>query len=227
MKYPWILFDADDTLFDFKRSARHSLAQTLDDFQISATDSHFKIYETINHNVWLAFERQEISALELRKIRFEQFLAAIGEYRDPLEMNRHYLNLLSQTHFMLAGAVELVERLQQEKYHMGLITNGLREVQRPRIAQAKMEKYFEVVVVSDEIGVSKPHEGFFSHTFEKMGLPNKSEVIVVGDSLNSDIQGGNNFGVDTCWFNPHEANNLTDHLPTYQIQKLEQLEEIL
>jgi len=227
MRYPWILFDADDTLFDFKRSARHALAETLVDHKIEVSDTHFQIYETINHEVWLAFERQEITAVELRKVRFEHFLNAIGEYRDPIEMNRHYLLLLSKTKFMLEGAVELVESLQQENYRIGLITNGLKEVQRPRIAQAKMEKYFEVIVVSDEIGVSKPHEGFFEHAFSAMGRPDKREVIVVGDSLNSDIQGGNNFGVHTCWFNPRGATNLTGHQPTYQIQKLEQLREIL
>ncbi|MBI1224148.1 MAG: noncanonical pyrimidine nucleotidase, YjjG family [Bacteroidetes bacterium] len=227
MRYNWILFDADDTLFDFKRSARYALGQTLNDFKIDVTESNFQIYENINHEVWLAFERQEINALELRKIRFERFLEAVGEYRDPLEMNRHYLQLLSKTHFMLEGAVDLVENLKQKKYRMGLITNGLREVQRSRIAQAKMDHYFDVVVVSDEIGVSKPHLGFFEYTYEKMGVPDKTEVIVVGDSLNSDIQGGNNFGVDTCWYNPFEAANLTAHFPTYQIHKLEALMEIL
>jgi 2-haloacid dehalogenase len=227
MRYPWVLFDADDTLFDFKKSARHSLAQTLEDYKISAKEVHFQIYETINHEVWQAFERQEITALELRKLRFERFLTAISEYRDPLEMNKHYLSLLSKTRFMLEGAVELVTELRQRHYRIGLITNGLQEVQRSRIAHAKMEKYFEVIVVSDEIGVSKPNPGFFQHAFEKMGHPNKSDVLVVGDSLNSDILGGINFGVDTCWFNPHGSSNLTAHKPTYQIQKLGELPEIL
>ncbi len=227
MRYPWVLFDADDTLFDFKRSARYSLSHTLVDYQIAATEAHFKIYETINHEVWLAFERQEITAIELRKLRFERFLEAIGEYRDPLEMNKHYLTLLSKTKFMLDGAIELMEDLRKKTHRIGLITNGLKEVQRSRIAHAKMEAYFEVIVVSDEIGVSKPHEGFFQHAFKEMGKPNKSEVIIVGDSLNSDIQGGINYGVDTCWFNPHGAANLTGHKPTYQIQKLASLQEIL
>lgn len=227
MRYPWVLFDADDTLFDFKRSAHHALGQAMLDYQITPTEAHFLIYSQINHDAWAAFERQEITAVELRKIRFERFLTAIGEYRDPMEMNAHYLYLLSQTRFLLDGAEQLVVELQTKGYRMGLITNGLREVQRPRIAQAAMDKYFDVVVVSDEIGVSKPHCGFFDHAFEQMGHPAKSEVIVVGDSLNSDIQGGNNFGVHTCWFNPNNATNLTAHLPTYQIQKLEDLHEIL
>lgn len=227
MRYPWILFDADDTLFDFKRSARYALGQSLTDFKIDATETHFQVYETINHEAWMAFERQEITAVELRKIRFERFLNAIGEYRDPLELNSHYLYLLSRTRYMLNGAVELVGNLREKNYRLGLITNGLQEVQRPRITHADMEKYFEVIVVSDEIGVSKPHQGFFEYSFERMGFPEKSEVIVVGDSLNSDIQGGNNYGVDTCWYNPKGATNLTDHKPTYQIQRLEELYAIL
>ena len=187
MRYPWVLFDADDTLFDFQRSARHALGHTLSDFKITATEAHFQVYETINHEAWMAFERQQITAVELRKLRFERFLDAVGEYRDPLEMNAHYLQLLSQTKFMLDGAMDLVETLRSKNHRMGLITNGLREVQRPRIAQAAMEKYFDVIVVSDEIGVSKPYSGFFEHAFEQMGWPDKTQAIIVGDSLNSDI----------------------------------------
>jgi 2-haloacid dehalogenase len=223
MRYPWILFDADDTLFDFKRSARHALGQALVDYQITPTEAHFQVYEGINHEAWMAFERQEITATDLRRIRFERFLDAIGEYRDPVEMNAHYLYLLSRTRFMLEGAVELVATLRSKKYRMGLITNGLQEVQRPRISFAEMDKYFDVIVVSDEIGVSKPHNGFFEYSFEQMGKPDKSEVIVVGDSLNSDIKGGMNYGLDTCWFNPKGSANLTEHQPTFQIKRLEEL----
>lgn len=223
MRYTWVLFDADDTLFDFKKSARHALALTFKDFQINSSEANFQVYFQINHDAWMAFERKEITATQLRKMRFERFLDAIGEYRDPLEMNNHYLNLLSQTKFMLDGAVELVTEMKLRNYRIALITNGLKEVQRPRVLQANMDKYFDAIIVSDEIGVSKPHEGFFDHTFEAIGRPEKNTVIVVGDSLNSDIQGGNNFGVHTCWYNPSNATNLTAHLPTYQIQKLEEL----
>lgn len=227
MRYPWILFDADDTLFDFKRSARHALSVTFADFKLPPEEAYFQAYEAINHEVWLAFERQEITAVELRKIRFERFLDAIGEFRDPIEMNRHYLHLLSQTKYLLDGAEALVAALRSKKHRMGLITNGLREVQRPRIAQAKMAEYFDVIVVSDEIGVSKPHDGFFDHAFEQMGHPDKSQVVVVGDSLNSDIQGGNNYGVATCWFNPKGGINMTAHIPSFEISKLEELHRIV
>lgn len=227
MRYNWILFDADETIFDFKRSARFALQSTLENYKIKHNDTHFDIYENINNDVWQSFERLEITAVELRKLRFERFLDAIGEYRDPLAMNQSYLKTLSETHFMLEGALELLENLERKKYRMGLITNGLKEVQRPRLARAKLDRYFEIIVVSDEIGAAKPHEAFFTHTFQEMGLPQKSEVIIVGDSLKADIQGGNNYGVDTCWFNPLGASNFTEHQPTYQVQKLAELWEIV
>lgn len=227
MRYPWILFDADDTLFDFHRSARHALALTLAHFKITPQADHLQTYEYINKAAWAEFERQEINALELRKVRFERFLDAIGEWRDPLEMNGHYLAELSRTEFLLEGARELVEECLVKKFRLGLITNGLKEVQRPRITKARMETYFDVIVVSDEIGVAKPHSGFFEHAFVEMGQPEKAEVLVVGDSLSSDIQGGNNFGVDTCWYNPKKAGNSSGHAPVYEISHLNDLKKII
>lgn len=227
MKYTWILFDADDTLFDFSRSARHALSATLQSFGINPEQSHFETYEHINYQVWSAFERQEITAFELRKLRFERFLTAIGEYRDPLEMNAHYLGVIAKVHFLMEGAWDLVLELKQQGRRIGLITNGLKEVQRPRVELSGLAVHLDVIVVSDEIGVSKPHAGFFDHAFEEMGQPDKWNVLVVGDSLQSDIQGGNRYGLDTCWFNPKQHANLSTHQPTYQIGRLEELHGIL
>jgi 2-haloacid dehalogenase len=227
MRYPWILFDADDTLFDFHRSAQHALALTLAHFKIKPQATHIDTYESINREAWASFERNEINALELRRVRFERFLDAIGELRDPLEMNGHYLLELSRTEFLVEGARELIEEFLEKDYRLGLITNGLKEVQRPRIAQARMESYFQVIVVSDEIGVSKPHNGFFDHAFEQMGQPQKTAVLVVGDSLSSDIQGGNSFGLDTCWYNPKKSANLSGHTPVYEISRLHDLRKIV
>ncbi|MEO1262939.1 MAG: YjjG family noncanonical pyrimidine nucleotidase [Bacteroidota bacterium] len=227
MKYDWIFFDADDTLFDFKKSAHHAMAITIDHFKINPPKDYYSTYKSINSEVWAAFERNEITAQELRFLRFDRFLKAIGEYRDPLEMNSHYLYQLSQTDFMIDGARELMEELLAKKYRLCLITNGLKEVQRPRIAKAAVGHFFEGIVVSDEIGVSKPHTGFFEYAFSATGQPDKDRVIVVGDSLNSDIQGGNNFGIDTCWFNPNMQGNLTNHQPTYEISQLQQLKKLI
>lgn len=227
MKYQWIFFDADDTLFDFKKSARHALSCTFEKFNIKPDPLYFQIYKDINNETWAAFERNEITAIELRYIRFERFMDAIGEYRDPAEMNSYYLQELSQTDFMIDGARALVEELLDNDHKLCLITNGLKEVQRPRIKKADFAHYFECIVVSDEIGVSKPDAGFFEHAFSGIGHPSKDEVIVVGDSLNSDIQGGNNFGLHTCWYNPSGNTNLTKHKPTYEIDRIKRLMEII
>ena len=227
MTYQWIFFDADDTLFDFKRSARFALIQTLSHFQIKTSQVYFELYESINLEVWMAFERKEITAVELRQIRFEKFLDAIGEFRDPLEMNGFYLSELAKTDFLIDGARQVIDVLLEKNYRLCLITNGLKEVQRPRIHRANLAHYFESIVVSDEIGVAKPHAGFFEKAFSEIGFPDKKEVLVVGDSLSSDIQGGNNYGLDTCWYNPTGAANLTKHKPTYQIEHLNEVKNII
>ncbi len=227
MNYQWIFFDADDTLFDFKKSAHHAMKNTLAHYKINPPPDYYQIYKDINHEAWSAFERKEITAEELRFIRFDKFLKAIGEYRDPLEMNSHYLYQLSQTKFMINGARKIIEELLETGRRLCLITNGLKEVQRPRIAKAEIGGYFEAIVVSDEIGVSKPHSGFFEHAFSEIGHPEKETVIVVGDSLSSDIQGGNNYGLDTCWYNPEKKDNISGHSPTYEIHQLEHLKRVI
>ncbi len=227
MKYQWIFFDADDTLFDFTKSAHHALSCTLQHFEIKTDPVYFQTYKEINNEVWGAFERNEITASELRLVRFEKFMDAIGEYRDPAELSRFYLQELSQTDFMVDGARALVEEFLEKGHRLCLITNGLTDVQRPRIQKVDFGKYFESIVVSDEIGIAKPDAGFFEHAFSEIGRPAKEEVIVVGDSLNSDIQGGNNFGLDTCWYNPSGSANHTKHLPTYEIDRIGRLREIV
>lgn len=227
MNYPIVFFDADNTLFDFSLGAKKSLLHTLKTFQLPTEQAHLDLYRQINHEVWQSFERKEISAKELRPLRFERFLDAIREVRDPEEMSQFFLARLSQSDYLLNGARELVENLLAKGHRLALVTNGLKEVQRPRIAKAKMGEYFEAIIVSDEIGVAKPHAEFFEHAFEEMNGPKKEEVIMVGDSLSSDIQGGNNFGVSTCWFNPDRAKYSGPHQPKYQISDLEKLHEIV
>ena len=227
MKYPVILFDADDTLFDFKKAAVRSLSNTFSTFKLPGEKAHFDLYKQINHEVWQLFEQKKINAEQLRPMRFERYLDAIREIRDPVEMSGFYLKQLSESDMLLAGARQLVEDLAARGHRLGLITNGLKEVQRPRIAKAEMGHHFEAIIVSDEIGVAKPHAGFFDFAFGEMGEPEKGEVLVVGDSLTSDIRGGNDYGLATCWFNPEGSANLTPHAPKFEVSKLESLHEIV
>lgn len=227
MNYPVIFFDLDNTLFEFSKAAHRSLTKTFSHFKLMVEKAHFDLYEQINHEVWLSFERKEITAVELRPLRFERFLSAIGEFRDAGEMSHFYLLDLSRSDDVLEGARELVIELKRKGHRLALVTNGLKEVQRPRIAKADMGHYFEAIVVSDEIGVAKPDAAFFEYAFAEMGQPEKGDVLMVGDSLSSDIQGGNGFGLATCWFNPKKAANLTPHQPTFEISELGMLHEIV
>lgn len=227
MRYSWILFDADDTLFDFKESAKHALFATLAYYGIEQKPEYYTLYKRINEETWLAFEKNLINTGQLRRIRFEKFLEAIGEYREPLEVNAYYLDILSDTSILINGAEQLLQELTDMEIRLGLITNGLKEVQRKRLGKSGIEPFFQVVVVSDEIGVSKPDAGYFDYAFDKMGNPEKEKVLLVGDSLLSDIQGGNNYGIDTCWYNPYGKANLSGQIPKFEIANLGVIHELV
>ena len=147
---------------------------------------------------------------ELNNLRFSRFLTALNlPNEDATQLGDYYLAQLSEKSVFMDGGHLLLEE-QTEKYHLGIITNGLKEVQRPKLIKSGLVDYFKVIVVSDEIGISKPQPAIFEHAFEKMEFPAKEKVLMVGDSLHSDIQGGINYGIDTCWYNftrPQENNS--------------------
>lgn len=226
-KYDWILFDADNTLFDFDLAARHAFDATLSNFNIVQKAEHHDIYLQVNHQCWKEFEHKQITATELRTKRMKLFFEGIGEFRNPSEFNDFYLKKLSEGALLIKGATDLLQILLAKNFKLVIITNGLKEVQRPRLNAANLTSYFKEIIVSDEIGVAKPQSAFFEYTFQQINNPAKDSVLVVGDSLNSDIKGGNNFGLDTCWYNPEKLVNETEIQPKFEIQKLENLLNII
>ena len=222
MKYEWLLFDLDNTLLDFDRASIIAFQQTLLAFNLSSQPHYYKLYKKVNHKVWQAYEQKAITAIELRSKRFQLFLEAIGKTGDAAQMNATYLSMIVKYSKVLEGVPNLLYNLSQQ-YKMAIITNGLKEVQRPRLALTQLDHYFSEIIVSDEIGFAKPQKEYFDYVFDKIKQPQKSEVLVIGDSLNSDIQGGNNYGVDTCWYNPSKQKNFTGPQPTYEVEKLSSL----
>lgn len=225
-KYDYLLFDVDNTLLDFDAAAKIAFYETLDVFKIPAHAQIYSTYKKVNHLVWTAYENKEITSTALRPKRFELFLKEINRTGEPAAMNETYLSLLVKHSSLWRGAKELLTQLQPD-YKMVVITNGLKEVQRPRLALTKIDHFFEEIVVSDEIGVAKPQAAFFDYAFEKIQHPPKDKVLVIGDSLHSDMKGGANYGVDTCWFNPMGKDNLTNIEPNYEIKNLRELIGIL
>ena len=226
MKYDWILFDADNTLFDFDKSERYALQTTLSQFGLTFTQENLDLYHAVNRRCWREMEEGKLSKEELRIRRFKLFFAGIKKEADPQAVSDVYLKTLSQCSFLIEGAIPLLEAVRGQ-YKLGLVTNGLKEVQRPRIKKAQIGEYFEILVVSDEIGHAKPHAPFFDFAFSQMQNPPKNRVIMVGDSIHSDIQGGNNYGLDTCWYNYENRSNHLHIKPTFEITQLSQLHEVL
>lgn len=227
MKYEWILFDADNTLFDFDRSAHRALKHTFADFELPFEEGLIDLYHDVNHQCWQAFEQGQMDAVKLRTERFRLFLERAAIQREVKTMSTAYLQHLAQGHDLITGAQALLDRLFS-KFKLVIVTNGLKEVQRSRFQLAQFNKYFQAIIVSDEIGVSKPNPAFFNYAFEQIGHPAKTSALMVGDSLSSDIKGGNQYGLATCWYNPKQKENTyPDIQPTYELQDLMELENIL
>ncbi|MEW5958832.1 MAG: YjjG family noncanonical pyrimidine nucleotidase [Chloroflexota bacterium] len=221
MRYKWLLFDADGTLFDFERAEEMALQDTFVQLGQPFEAQYLAEYRQINHQIWLDFEQGRLSSEELKTRRFQALFEAIGLDYDPLDFSARYLSNLTQGTFLLDGAEETV-RLLSSQFNLALITNGLKSVQRPRLEKSSIKPYFRAVIISEEVGAVKPDPQIFDIAFAQMNHPAKNEVLIIGDSLSSDIQGGRDYGLDTCWFNPERRPNGQVQC-TFEIQKLAEL----
>lgn len=226
MPYSWILFDADNTLFDFTASERHSLQTAMTAEGIEFVAEHHVLYQRINLECWAEYEAGRMSKERLRHSRFERFLYDIGMRCDIEQFAAAYLECLADSDHLLEGARELLQLLHRH-YRLGLVTNGLQDVQYPRLRRTGLTDFFDFIAVSDEIGSAKPHRAFFDHAFQQMQQPPTDSVLVVGDNLHADIGGALDYGAHACWYNPAA---LAPHLPiepTYEIRHLRELPAIL
>jgi len=221
-RYCWLLFDADGTLFDFQRAESCALENTPVQLGMDVPDDYAATYHQINASLWKAFERGTLSARDVRVKRFRLLFAQLGLQGDPIVFSERFLlNLIEATTFM-TGAQSLVAQLYPQ-YHLALLTNGFADVQHARIARLGLADVFHPIVISEEVGMAKPDPAIFDLVLEKMGGAEQSSVLMIGDSLTSDIQGGLNAGLDTCWFNPREAVNETGIEPSFEIRCLSEL----
>ena len=228
MHYQWLVFDADNTLLDFNRSTRIAFSETIQAIGLHPSDAHFEIYHRINLACWTDLEAGRITADELKLLRFSRLLDHLGlNHADPAEMNARYFEVLIRSTFRVDGALEILEALSTRGVPMAVATNGLAEVQRHRLAEARLDHFFREIFVSEEIGYFKPHPGFFRVATSRLRIRPKDRVLMIGDSLHSDIEGARIAGWDTCWFNPDQAPVPQLPGPDFVIQRLDQLLEIL
>ncbi len=227
MNYEVIIFDADETLFDFKKSEKYALKNTMIEFGIDYDENyHLKVYKDINTLIWKEFENGLIIQRDLNIERFKRLLSKLNTKFDEVKFAKSYVKHLSCASFLYDDSMALIESLHKD-YRLIIITNGLKDVQDNRIRKSVIGKYFEDVVISDEIEVSKPDPKIFHHALKNINHTDKTKVLMVGDSLTSDIQGGISFGIDTCWFNSNKIINKGAIKPTYEITNLMELKNIV
>lgn len=202
MRYNTVLFDADQTLLDFHKSEYEAIRETMSLRGIDPSDDNVKLYSKLNLSLWKALERGEIEKNVLVYRRFELLLEALGAEGDAKQMSNTYVESLSSKGYLLNGAKEMCEYLYG-KVKMYIVTNGIETVQRSRYSICGIEQYFDGIFISGEIGYEKPSVKFFEYAADHIEEFDKTKTLIVGDSLTSDIKGGIDFGIDTCWYAPH------------------------
>lgn len=218
MKYQWILFDADETLFSFH--SYFGLKSMLKRYGLEFNEQDYEAFQAVNQPLWVAYQNKEINAEALQRIRFESLAQKTGQ--DPLVLNRELMDEMALVSQPLAGVREMLASLHG-KVKMGIITNGFNALQQKRLENTQTAGFFDLLVVSETVGVAKPDRQIFDYAFFQMGEVERSKVLMVGDTLASDILGGNLAGIDTCWFNPKGLANETAIQPTYEIRSMAEL----
>ena len=224
--FEFLFLDLDDTILDFQKAEHVALSKTLREFGLEPTEHVVKRYNLINKAHWEALERKELTREQVLVGRFQVLFEEMGIAVEPVSVARAYEHNLSIGHYFLPGAEEAVERLSK-KYKLYLASNGTARVQAGRLQSANISRFFEEVFVSQEIGANKPALEYFERCFARIPGLDKSKTIIVGDSLTSDILGGQNAGIATCWVNPHHKEGRADIRVDYEIESLSQLEELL
>ena len=222
--YATLLLDLDHTLFDSDASEARAFAQALATVGIDAPARYFPTYDAINRGLWAAVERGELPTAAIKLVRWERLVATAALDADPQVLADAFLIGMGQHGDLYPGAREVLAALaDRDDLALGLVTNGLSEVQRARIARLELDAYFDAIVVSSEVGVAKPAPAIFDVAFAQLADPPRASAVMVGDSLTSDLRGGRAAGIATCWFNPHRKPAADRALIDHEIAALTEL----
>lgn len=224
MKY--LLFDLDETIFDFKQAEAAAVKRTLGQLSLPATDEVARRYSEINKSQWERLERGEITREQVLVGRFGILFEELGVAGEPEKAREVYEDYLSQGHFFIEGAEELLKELSGS-YQLYLVSNGTAKVQAGRLKSAGISRYFREIFISQEVGYNKPDVRFFDQCFARIPGFLREEAMIIGDSLTSDMQGGRNAGIATCWFNPEKKPCTMEWQPDYEIHRLAELPGLL
>ena len=223
--FEFLFLDLDDTILDFKKAEYIAIGRTFEAMGLEPTEEIRHRYHEINQAHWKMLEKGELTRDQVLVQRFERLFEEFGIQVDGVKVARTYEKFLGQGHYFLPGAEEAVMELSKE-YRLFLASNGTASVQKGRMTSANLYRWFEQVFVSQEIGHNKPSKAYFDGCFARIPNFDREKCLMVGDSLSSDILGGINAGVKTCWVNPGHA-DCGETKPDYEIEALAQLPELL
>lgn len=226
MNYRNLLFDVDDTLLDFKAAEDQALKQLFAETGVDWSQDLKERYQTVNHQLWQEFEQGQLSRDEVTGGRFGRFFATLDREVDSQAMDRQYRYYLAQGSQLLENSKEIVADLAK-KANLYVVSNGVSETQYSRLRAAGLLPYFKDIFVSEDTGYQKPMREYFDFVFKRIPNFEKQQTLIIGDSLTSDIKGGQTSGIDTVWLNPHAQPLLPMIRPTYEIRHLQELYQIL
>ncbi len=223
MNYTSVLMDADDTIFDFPKCEYTALKNTLNIHQLVFNDEVYHTFSKINSDLWKQLELKKITRYDLRIQRFQELIRKCFDGFENCDMLAdEYVNQLSRQAILIDGAASALEKISSCA-DLYIITNGLKVVQRGRLKRTDITRFIKKVYISDEIGINKPDKAFFDFVLSDIPEKDLSNIIVVGDSLSSDMQGGRNAGLTTCLYDPKDRVVMPHPLCDFKIKNLEEL----
>ena len=227
LKYKYLLFDLDHTLLDFDAAEDIALSQLLKEEGVVDIQAYKDYYVPMNKSLWKDLEQKKITKAELINTRFAKLFAHFGIEKDGAYLAERYQFFLSKQGQTFPGVEDLLKKLISQGYGLYAATNGITYIQTGRLKQSGIAPYFKEIFISEQLHTQKPDAEFY----EKIGarIPNfdKNQTLMIGDSLSADIQGGNNAGIDTIWYNPHHLENKTQAQPTYEVDSYQALLDCL
>jgi len=226
--FDWLLFDLDNTLLDFDASSKIAFHKS---FQLSGikTDANdYNNYLNVNKIAWQAYSENKMDHEEIKSFRFNKLFEKMKiSHLDALEFNALYFDQLVLNPVFIKDAMNIIQSLKA-KVRLAIISNGMKEVQRPRLEFSGLLNYFDAVFISGELGFAKPQELFFAHVHSSIGMQTpKDSVLVIGDHLDIDVKGANDYGFRSAWFNPDGLNKMNGIIPHFEIKNLNEIVHLL